>query len=202
MKLMYVSDGPRDEATLPGLVATILGGELPPHEFSEWARVRHPNREEMASRGYERKLQFAVQLASSKGCQGVVAVADRDRDSRGERKKALLSTKHKLTESGHQTHVAIGVADPHVDVWLLDDPKAVREALGFAPDHELNSVHKVKSPKDYLNNEISNSPLPVENISEPLRRIASYVQLSRCNHAATTGFQEFVDSCRRAFGST
>ena len=114
---MFVSDGPRDEASLPGLVQNILRQTVAA-EFSAWAHLRNPGK------GFDRKLRFATALTRSKKLSGLVAVADRDDDHKNLRRKSLEASREQLRREGEILPIAVGVADPHVDVWLLDDATA------------------------------------------------------------------------------
>jgi len=192
MKLLFVADGPRDKATLPGLVRSILG-----HEFSEsferWAHLRD------GGKGYERKLKFAVGLARMQKMDGVVAVADRDRDRSKDRHNALKDCRQKLRDRGIALPAAVGVADPYVDVWLLDDETAVRRGLKLDANTAVPHATKSKDPKTDLNELVSTSEF--EEMMDALESIAGHVTEARSPHAKETGFADFADDCRREFES-
>jgi bifunctional DNA-binding transcriptional regulator/antitoxin component of YhaV-PrlF toxin-antitoxin module len=193
MKLLLVADGPRDEASLPPLLNVILGRTVE-CEFESWVRIHRRG----SGRGYDRKLRFSVGQARSRGHAGLVAVVDRDKDHAGHRAGELRSTRETDRQTGAHFPTALGVADPHVDVWLLDDPVAVREGLGLEPKAEVISVHRTKDPKAELDRLIHNSGL---ELIETLKAIATRLQQRRCNHAKSTGFESFAEDCRQEFAN-
>lgn len=193
MKLLLVADGPRDEASLPPLLNLILGRTVD-CEFESWVRIHRRG----SGRGYDRKLRFAVGQARSRGHAGLVAVVDRDKDHAGHRAGELRATRETDRETGARFPTALGVADPHVDVWLLDDPAAVREGLGLESKTEVISVHRTKDPKAELDRLIQEAS---RELIEALTAIATRLQPRRCNHAKTTGFEAFADDCRQEFAN-
>lgn len=190
MKVLIVADGPRDEASLPPLIETILGRKISV-EFESWVRIHHRG----SGRGYDRKLRFSIAHARSRGMNGLVAVVDRDKDRAGHREHDLKTTRDIERQSGRQFSIALGVANPHVDVWLLDDPIAVRQGLGLNSDAEIISIRRTKQPKDELDKLIK--PNVVPQIVDALKAIAERVDPNRCAHANETGFASFADDCRR-----
>lgn len=194
MKVLIVADGPRDEASLPPLLNVILNRTVE-CEFESWARIHHRG----CGRGYDKKLRFSVGQARSRGLDGLVAVVDRDKDKAGHRANELRSTRHADRQQGKCFPTALGVAEPHVDAWLLDDPAAVREGLGLELNTEVISVHRTKDPKAELDRLVRDSELV--DLLEALGAIAAKVQPIRCNHAKATGFEWFAEDCRKEFSN-
>lgn len=190
MKVLIVADGPRDEASLPPLIEAILGRKIN-FEFESWVRIHHRG----SGRGYDRKLRFSIGHARSRGLNGLICVVDRDKDRAGHRERDLKTTRDAERQAGRQFPIAFGVAVPHVDVWLLDDPVAVRQGLGLASDAEVINIRRAKAPKDELDKLIK--PNEAEQIVDALKAIAARVDPKRSAHANETGFESFADDCRR-----
>lgn len=188
MKLLFVADGPRDAASLPGLVRNILEHDVQ-SEYSRWAHLRD------GGKRYDRKLKFAASQARSRGLNGLVAVADQDKTSRNERRNALMEARQNLADEGYPLPVAVGVANPHVDAWLLDDAAAVRTGLNLPVESAIPSAGKMKYPKDNLDELIQQSDF--EEVSKALESISAQVQEARCQNADKTGFRDFATDCRR-----
>ena len=190
MKVLIVADGPRDEASLPPLIDTILGRPIEV-AFQSWGRLHLMG----SKRGYGPKLLFSVGQARSRGVAGLVAVVDRDKDSAGLRGHDLRTARDAERQAGRSFPIALGVANPHVDVWLLDDPVAVRQGLDLPSDAEVINIRRTKAPKDELDKLIKPNEFP--EIADALNAIAAQVDPKRCAHANKTGFASFADDCRR-----
>ena len=188
MKVLIVADGPRDEASLPPLIETILGRQIEP-EFEPWVRLHRMD----GKHGYGRHLLFSIGQARIRGMVGLVAIVDRDKDRKGHRGRDLRNARDAERNSGRQFPTALGVADPHVDVWLLDDPVAVRQGLGLGSDAEIVNVRRTKDPKGELDNLIRTNE-DHQNL-DALKAIAARVDAKRCAHASETGFDSFVKDC-------
>ncbi len=193
IRLLFVSDGKRDAVTVPRLVEGILDAEIQ-EETRDWARLHR------AGRGYERKLRYSVRQAIAAGAHGVVATVDRDKDKRQSRIGALDQARTREREAGNALAIAIGQADPHGDVWLLDDAHAVREGLGLPASTDIPNVRRTNSPRTIINDLC----VQAEEASNPvdlLSRIARLVTLERCQHAKETGFRKFSSDVIRELGS-
>lgn len=187
MNLFIVADGPRDEATLPELVNRILPQDVHA-EFSPWPRLHKVGTEP----DYTRKLRYAIMQARKRLLHGVVAVVDRDSDRAHERRRALRNARQEARHMGENLPCAIGVAVPHVDVWLLDDATAVCAALRLPEATDIPSVRGDADPKATLSGLIAVAELP--NLPT-LTEIASQVEPDRCMQRNRTGFAEFVEEC-------
>ncbi len=93
----------------------------------------------------------------------------------------------------------MGEADPHADVWLLDDPVAVREALELQHDVIIPNVSKSYCPKEDLNALIGGSKYRDAERMATLSAIARYVNKDRSVHREETGFARFVEEVKREF---
>ena len=189
MKLLIVADGARDEASLPPLIESILGRPIDA-EFKPWGRLHH----EGSQRGYGRKLAYSIGQARSRGADGLVAVVDRDKDRAGQRGRDLTQAREAERQSGRQFPTVLGVADPHVDVWLLDDHVAVRLGLGLSSDAEIINVRKAKDPKTELDK--LKKPTDDRDLFDVLKAIAAGVEPKRCAHAGEIGLQSFAKDCQ------
>jgi len=141
---------------------------------------------------YTRKLKYAINKAREQRLHGVVAVVDRDSDRANERRQALRSARQEVRHMGENLPCAIGVAVPHVDVWLLDDATAVCAALGLPEATDVPSVRGDADPKATLSGLIATADLP--NLPT-LTEIAKQVEPNRCMQRNRTGFAEFVEEC-------
>lgn len=193
MRLLVIADGPRDEVTLPPLVSGLLNCTVDAR-FESWSRLHLRG----SGRGYARKLQFAIGQAQNRGLHGLVAVADQDRDRDGSRKDELHAGRAEHRSRHPVFPTAIGVACPHVEAWLLDDPVAVREGFELESNTEIPSVRKANYPKDVLD-----ALVPVNDSQDHMKRLAEVavrVQPDRSNHRRETGFAAFVDDIRSELG--
>jgi hypothetical protein len=124
-----VVDGPRDAATLPKMVSKILQTEFKT-TAKHWADIRLHGRS-----GYVRKVRFATRQARDLSADGLVAVVHSDKDPKriGELRKGR--DEERIATPPFPT--ALGQAVPQGEAWLLDDPKAIREALNLVPHPRL-----------------------------------------------------------------
>lgn len=191
--LLFVGDGPRDEAMLPPLARTVLG--CADGAFAALFRAWRSIRLNQGS-GFARKLAFAHDVGRDAGSRGVVAVVDRD-TSGGERLKEVRQARDDLAQRAARMPIALGAAIPHGEAWLLDDPVAVRKALGLPRDAGISSPHKAPDPKAELNRLWEASPRCRDNPGEPpavaLRAIAAELRIERCNQRDATGFRAFSE---------
>ncbi|MEX2169818.1 MAG: hypothetical protein WD851_10945 [Pirellulales bacterium] len=190
MRLLFVADGPRDCATVPELVQAIVKAPIAP-VFREWKKLRLSR-----GSGYQRKLQFALLQARELELAGVVATIDSDKSPAGDGLMKLRSARDQDRKSTRvaQIPAAVGEAIPHLEAWLLDDPKAVREALHFPSDKLIPPVSKTE-PKNTLNVLIDESARS-EGMMDLLAEIARCIDKGRCNHSDKTGFESFVQDVR------
>lgn len=203
--LFFVGDGPRDGASLPPLVSRIVGREVA-GPFKPWKEFRlNPTRANFGrpnsgDSGYDRKLLFAIAQARLENRQGLIAVVDRDKFPPGSRLAELERARKQHRERPASClPIALGEAVPHVDVWLLDDPQAVRTALFLKDNHQIPSIKRVKDPKEQLDQLIDSSRfVGVERI-EPLAELARNLDPTRCLCRQETGFTAFIDEVNAEF---
>ena len=187
MHFLFVADGPRDEVAIPRLVEAILHAKIEA-SFQAWKQVRLHR-----GRGYNRKLRFVLAQARDQELDGLVATVDCDKDSPRKRLNLLREARNEDRERNTvaQMPAALGEAIPHLEAWLLDDEKAVREVLQLANDQRIPAVNQV-DPKDALNSLMMQSVRNEDSI-DLLQEIATRVKQNRCNHASDTGYKIFVE---------
>lgn len=193
IRLLFVGDGERDAATNPHLVTVITGAQIDP-TTKPWARLNE------AGKGYDRKLLFAIAQARQGGLDGVVATVDRDTSPPKDRLRDLQAGRTRDREKHPSLPTALGVADPHAEAWLLDDPVAVQAVLQLPPDLHIPTVRQVESPKSEIGRFHRTSPRSQEPIRTMLIEIAQALSIDRCQHGHETGFSHFVDDVRNEIG--
>jgi hypothetical protein len=193
IRLLFVGDGERDAATNPHLVTLITGAQVDP-TTKPWARLHD------AGRGYDRKLLFAIAQARQGGLDGVVATVDRDTSPPKDRLRDLQAGRTRDREKHPSLPTALGVADPHAEAWLLDDPVAVRTALRLPADVLIPTVRQVQSPKSEIARLHRASPRRDEPTRALSIEIAQALSPDRCQHDRETGFGDFVTDVRHEIG--
>lgn len=198
IRLSLLADGPRDHATLPLLLATILGRQIAVAGAHEWKGLR------LAGGGNARKVAFAMRQAIDEGAAGLVVTADQDANPPRKKLRELRDARD--AERGKPgpaaiLPVAIGEARPHAEAWLLDDAVAIREGLRLASDHAVPSVRTVSYPKDTIDEldglgEHPDDERPIDR----LMRIATACDPTRCKNAKETGLHDFVDDVKQELG--
>lgn len=189
MRILFVGDGPRDKAVVPRLTERVLSVVIA-DQFRDWKSLRL-HKSGTGGR-YVRKLRYAVRVARDGNVSGIVAVVDADRAKRRERLKQLQDGRKLDRASLLQFPTAVGEAVPHVDAWLLDDPQAIRRALGLPANVSIPTVRTSKSPKRDLNELIDQSSQLGNSVSDVLAAIARLFDPTRCHHQSETGFKSFV----------
>lgn len=193
IRLLFVGDGERDAAINPHLVTVITGAKVDP-TTRPWARLNE------AGRGYDRKLLFAIAQARQDGLDGVVATVDRDTSPARDRLRDLEAGRARDSEKHAPLPTALGVADPHAEAWLLDDPVAVRTTLRLPGNLQIPTVRQVDSPKSEIGRLHRTSPRSDEPIRAMLIEIAQTLSIDRCRHGRETGFSHFVEDVRHEIG--
>ena len=195
MRLLFVADGPLDGVTVPRLVERILQVAVEA-ETVGWARLHQRG----SGSGYGRKLRFAIRQARDGHQEGVVATVDVDRERRGRRLQELRTARAEDRATSPHLAVALGEAYPELEAWLLDDPAAVRQAMGLEKNQPVPTVRKAKDPKDTLEHLLSQSPRSSERPLHVWPNIAQLLEPPRCRHAKETGFADFQDDVRSELG--
>jgi hypothetical protein len=183
IRLLIVADGPRDEATLPPLVETIVGKSIGA-QFVPWRglRVHSPGKGNRTGR----KLKFAVRRAQSDNLEGVVAVVDRDRDE--DRLRDLTDARADDRAGGVNLPTAVGCAVPHSEKWYVSDRTAMKVCFPGGTDADFEAIQRSRKPKDDLDGLFAAHDVPK---IEGLRILSSNLQVSRCAHRDDSGLSAF-----------
>ena len=192
--LLFIGDGPRDLAMLPGLVEGILQARFD-RQCRDWHAIRL-NR----GKGFGRKLLFAVRQARDARWDGVVAVVDADNDRHGERLKELKAARSADRAKTPAFPTALGQVFPHGEAWLLDDPVAVRLTLRLIGDVAMPNVSRITNPKESLHELVAGSERADEKYLLLIEEMARQISSARCVHAAETGFKDFVEEVEAELG--
>lgn len=187
MSILVVGDGPRDQSALPNLVCTILGSNVD-SRYDDWHHVTH-----LRGKGsiYARKLKYLTRRARADEFGALVIVVDTDKSKPREKLRALRSGRDDDRQNNPPFPTALGEANPHFDVWLLDDAVAVREGLGLSNDFDIPNAIKVDYPKDSLSELVEHSSIDFSEVSDALGEIARRLSSDRCVHRKETGFAAF-----------
>jgi len=187
MSILVVGDGPRDQKALPNLICRILETKVETR-YDDWHEVRH-----LRGKGsiYERKLKYLTRRARADKLSALAIVVDTDRSPAREKVRQLRTGRDDDRQKNPPFPTALGEANPHFDVWLLDDPVAVRQALGLANDFDMPNAVKVDNPKDDISKLVETSPKDFSQVSEALGEIAQHVSSKRCVHRNRTGVAAF-----------
>ena len=169
IRVLVVGDGPRDEAMVPAIVATVLGRPVEA-QFEPWARLH-----DRSGKGYGRKLRYAIAVARDRR-RALVATLDVDASPRRERMAELQQARDDARSRPDPVPTALGAANPHGEAWLLDDAVAVRSVLGLAADVPVPSVLRVRSPKGALEALMAESPRAGDRPRDVWRHIAVQVR--------------------------
>jgi len=192
IRLLFVADGPRDAATVPHFISSILGTSVEPRT-TPWVRLNR-------SRGYAGKLRFAGIQAKEIGAAGLVAVVDTDKAPSGGRFREMRKARDEIRTTTAPYPTALGEATPHGEAWLIDDQVAVRRALRFEAAIPITTIRKTKNPKETLNALIRQSERAEDELMDVLADIARGVDPSRCVHGGETGFLRFMDEVNAELG--
>ena len=137
---------------------------------------------------YQLKFQI-IRTRKNISADGIVAVVDRDKDKKREKKKSLLEGRKEGFNNLFPT--AIGFPDPHIESWLLDDHKAVKNVLKLDGNKKIISVENSKYPKNDLTNLRDESCRSGEKRKVIWKEIAEIVNIKNCRKPEKTGFKSF-----------
>jgi len=206
-RLMFVCDGQRDQLALPILTGRLLDQPIrhDEHEHMTWKGADTSIRLHAAERkadgyslsGFGRKVLYALRACRLRGCRGLVAVLDRDKPEHHERLKQAKLGQQADSAQHAPLPAVIGEASPHFDAWLMDDPVAVRTALGLPKNAQVPDVGASGNPKRDLDVLRSNSARASDRPSLVAGAIAQQLDLRRCNHRKATGLEAFASDLRR-----
>jgi hypothetical protein len=218
VRVLFVGEGPHDigrhgpfderEGARHGVVQ-ILARKVCPHIADDspalrWSDVPrfHPTK-----RGFGAKMKAAALQAERKfACEGVVFVADRDRDD--DRVRQIEEGRRSL---GDTARVATGIACESIEAWTLGALSALAATLGVeerAIRARLPGVHVEKlfehsghvahRPKALLE---TVAELGGRSAGQDLRvDVAAETDPDQLARACPDGFAPFVASLRAAFG--
>lgn len=198
--ILILGEGPRDEATVPPLVASLLGREVK-SRFEAWkdSHVRWKTGQQGLNT-HGRKLLLAIKATRADGGAGVIATQDHDK-GREDRRGDMQRARDRDRETQAPIPVAIGVPVPHIEAWLLDDAVAVREGLALEKKHPVPNLPDVSYPKDAMTDLFKQSPRAHDGGKEldALGDIAGLVSLTRSAHKGTTGLGAFHEDLAHEF---
>lgn len=192
MMILVVGDGPRDQSALPNLVCRILEANVDT-EYNDWHDIRY-----LKGKGsiYARKLKYLTRRARADDFVALAIVVDTDKSQRKDKLRELREGREDDRQQNPPFPTAVGEANPHFDVWLLDDAVAVRDALGLAGDCQIPNAIKIDNPKAALTELINQSEIEFEHVSDALAEIAQRLTVNRCVHHKETGFGDFEQDVR------
>jgi hypothetical protein len=190
IRMLLISDGPRDEAVIPPLAERILNAPVKA-EFKAWKDLH-------LGKGYGRKLKFAVRSAVSNRVKLLVATIDSDKHPTGDGLREMERVVSTDPNCQGLVYVALGEATPHAEAWLLDDADAVRSVLRLDQSMKVPTVRQVDYPKDTLDGLLSLNRGDDHRL-DVLAEISRAIEPSRCQHAGETGFERFMESLEYAF---
>ncbi len=188
----FVGEGPRDEQSMPALVASIT--QTPFHATcSKWTSYRVHT--------HHKKLLFALHLAREANANGLIASTDQDTVG-----AAKLSELQEARAGDREVNpplpTALAVPNPHFEAWLLDDKVAVQEVYGI-PTERIPNVDEVDNPKAELSALFRSSELADAGDTEfeTLKSISSRLDPTRCQHKQPTGLRAFLRDLKDEFRS-
>ena len=187
MSILVVGDGPRDQSALPNLVCAILGTNVE-SRYDDWHHVSY-----LRGKGsiYARKVKYLTRRARVDNFAALAIVVDTDNSSPRVKWRELRNGRDDDRQKNPPFPTALGEANPHFDVWLLDDKVAVCEALELSSDSDVPNAVKVDYPKNDLSKLVEQSPADFSQVSDALGEIAARISSKRCGHSKDTGFATF-----------
>ncbi len=134
----HASVGPPQKGVLPILVHKLCGK---PQQML--VKRRSFAMLEGRGKGLAKKVQFAKRQAQQNNSDGVVLVLDTDGDMAG-RLQAITDGRDREQPD---YPMAIGVAHPCIEAWLLADPAAIRRGLNLSKTPSIpNEPEKLPAP--------------------------------------------------------
>ena len=202
MRILVVGDGPRDQHALPNLVRAILKSDVEAR-YDDWHRVTY-----LRGKGsiYARKVKYLARRARVDGFSALAIVTDTDKSLARDKLRQLRAGRDEDRQTNPPFPTALGEANPHFDVWLLDDAVAVRNGLRLPSETPIPNSAKSSDPKNDLNLLIAGSPRESDDFALVLGDIASHLKVDRCPHRKENGLATFEsdvhDEIRPALGSS
>lgn len=188
----FVGEGPRDEQSMPALVASIAKTPFQP-TFSTWTKYR--------VHSFRKKLLLALHKARESNADGLIASTDQD--TAGPVKlRELQEARAADRQDNPPLPTALAVPNPHFEAWLLDDKVAVQEVYGI-PTERIPNVDEVDNPKAELSALFHSSELAATGQTEieTLKSISRQLNPTRCQHMQSTGLRAFLRDLKSEFRS-
>ncbi len=188
----FVGEGPRDEQSMPALVASITKTPFQPTS-SEWTKYR--------VHSFRKKLVLALHLAREANADGLIASTDQD-TAGSAKTRELREARAADREVNPPLPTALAVPNPHFEAWLLDDKVAVQEVYGVPTEHVPN-VDEVDDPKAELSALFRSCELATAGHTEfeSLESISRKLNPTRCQHRQSTGLRAFLRDLKAEFRS-
>lgn len=192
-KLSILCDGPRDRRAVAKLVEGLIGHSFAPID-TRLPRLNTPQTriEGGRGRGYARKITYAIRKARSEKLDGLIVALDADKDRHHERLKQAKRARDADRQKWPPFPAAIGESRPHFEAWLLDDQKALREALALPKDATIPAPAQCV-PKEEIDRLWKTSDCAALPFCEIAAEIAVRLRLERCAQRGRTGLQAFAD---------
>jgi len=138
-------------------------------------------------------LKYLTRRARADKFAALAIVVDTDKSPPREKLRHLRTGRDEDRQNNPPFPTALGEANPHFDVWLLDDAVAIRKALQLPGDFPVPNAVKTEYPKHTLSGLIEQSRIDFARISDALGDIAQHVSPARCVHSSDTGFATFEE---------
>ena len=194
ISIRLVAEGFRDEAIMRALIPQIIGHKV----FILFKSLKEYHLDGMS---LKKKYRFiATSMKVNREFFGI-GLFDRDKNKRREGIREVKEALENVEGFNSLFHFAFGEADPHLEAWLLDDPVAIREALGLPPAVQIPSVDSVNDPKEEIEKLRKQGPEDVleAEICKILEAIAGKLTPKRCTRAKQTGFAQFQKEVHQTF---
>ncbi len=192
IKVHFVGEGPRDEQSMPALVASIT--QTPFHSTcSKWTDYRVHK--------HHKKLLLALHLARESNADGLIASTDQDNVGPAKLNE-LKEARDEDRQENPPIPTALAVPNPHFEAWLLDDKVAVHNVYEI-PTESIPNVNRVDNPKAELYALYRSSGLADAGRKEfdLLESISSQLNPTRCQHRQSTGLRAFLRDLQDEFRS-
>jgi hypothetical protein len=219
MKVLFVGEGPHDVGppdfapgvraatgvmpTLAQRVCPAIGGDSVSIFWREIPVL--PAKPKL--KGWAAKVRSSIVLAVKNQCDGIVCVADQDRDA-----DRLTSMNNGASAAGSDQKIVCGVAIESVEAWVLGAPTAIASVLDVAIG-DVQKHYRLKDVEDFY----QNSDKPEKRPKDLLDRIAGVknrtagtsfreevaqrADVSELERNCPQGFKPFAGKLRAAFGS-
>lgn len=175
----------------------------------KWPDIPVLNREKKR-KGYAAKVASVLVLAGIHDCEGIVCVADQDREVG--RLRLLEEGKERgLNAIARPRAVVCAVAVESIDAWTLGDPAALANVLGLDLK-EIHGLYKIGDVESFYEGSGKPEHRPkailarvatlahVEDTTDFRERVAECADINALERACPQGFAPFARELRTAFG--